>query len=54
MIQFLVHMVPETQTRKRKKQPTERSKPTCSECKRPMKGHKNVIDCPKNKSKANA
>lgn len=47
-------MVPLPETRKRKKQSTERAKPTCSACKKPMKGHKNVIDCPKNKIKANA
>ena len=27
----------------------ERAKPCCSACKNPMKGHKNVSNCPKNK-----
>jgi hypothetical protein len=28
-----------------------RSKPKCKACKKPMKGHKNVKDCPKNQKK---
>ena len=38
-----VHQV----TTQRKK---ERQAPKCSVCKQPMKGHKNVADCPKNQS----
>ena len=30
---------------------TTRSKPKCKACKQPMKGHKNVKDCPKNQNK---
>ena len=44
IFEFLVHMVPE----KKKKQEKERVKPTCSSCKRPMKGHKKLLECPKN------
>lgn len=28
---------------------TTRARPSCSLCKKPMKGHKNVADCPKNR-----
>lgn len=28
--------------------PAERRKPRCSICKQPTKGHKNVLNCPKN------
>lgn len=28
--------------------PTARARPLCSVCKHPMKGYKNVRDCPKN------
>ena len=28
---------------------SERAKPHCSLCHQPMKGHRNVIDCPRNK-----
>ena len=34
--------VPQNQGRK------QRAKPTCSVCKNPMKGHKNIANCPKN------
>ncbi|XP_028400848.1 uncharacterized protein LOC114523975 [Dendronephthya gigantea] len=30
---------------------TARNKPKCKACKQPMKGHKNVKDCPKNQNK---
>ena len=31
----------------------ERSKPHCKECHQPMKGHKFVVDCPRNKRTVN-
>ena len=38
----LVSQVEEATTRR-----SERAKPHCSLCHQPMKGHKNVIDCPR-------
>ena len=36
----------------RKKQSKEMTAgPNCTACKKPMKGHQNVADCPKNKNK---
>ena len=41
----LVSQVPQGNTQQNNKKRTR----TCKKCKNPMKGHKNVLDCPKNK-----
>ena len=61
-IQFTFFLVPDepvagtssnTRKRRKQKQKTPRDGPKkaryCSACKNPMKGHKNIEDCPKNK-----
>ena len=61
-IQFTFFLVPDepvagtssnTRKRRKQKQKTPRDGPKkaryCSACKNPMKGHKNIKDCPKNK-----
>ena len=41
----LITIVPKVSAKKKK----ERQPPKCSLCKQPMKGHKNVPNCPRNK-----
>ena len=41
----LVSQVPQGNTQQNNKKRTR----TCKKCKNPMKGHKNVLDCPRNK-----
>ena len=43
----LVSQVPQATRRRGEDIPSTRARPTCSLCKQPMKGHKNVTDCPK-------
>lgn len=40
-----VSQVPEQNVQQNKEKRTR----TCKECKKPLKGHKNVLDCPRNK-----
>lgn len=45
---FSVSQVPEGGKKQSKKTSAGNN---CTACKKPMKGHQNVVDCPKNKKK---
>ena len=34
---------------RREKQKKKKAAPKCKHCKQPLKGHKNVVDCPRNR-----
>lgn len=48
-VKFVISVVQDMQQRANTNSEKTRAQPRCSTCKNPMKGHKNIKDCPRNR-----